>query len=1166
MILTVVVAALGLLSASSAAASFETVDHFGGTLSAPPGGIFPEEVQLGGLSGMAINRTGAGGVAPGTLYTAGYNAGEWHAARFSPEGEFELAWTQLKRCGPKSGEPPKNPNCAAVPDAPNAGVDIEVDQTTGNVYVFFAVNSPTPPDVVRVYNPDASELIAEFGEQDASPGKGTIATSPSKYHRGGGNIAVNDAGEVYLYDEDQNFQHRLMVFKPKTPGDYSEYEYSGEIISGSGAPGPGSPVLDEDGNIYTLSGDDFIGEYDSTGTLLCSFSLATGGITSMTVNPETGEPFYYNGKIGERKIYQLSACDSEGKFMPIAGGKFSAVPQRGEITAMAFNPLRQYEPSRPLGVLYAGTAEVCPSTGSCPPEAVGRGPLGYILAQPEEIPPVVESESVIQVTKASATLSAQINPKGSLTSYAFQYIDLAAWEANEASDRFAGAVEVPVGGAVLGGGQQALSASAPITGLIPDAVYHYRAIATSHCAVAEPSKVCEDRGDDQAFRTFPNEALGLPDRRAWELVSPIQKGGGQVLPAEPSKASCGTECKPGIAAARYPTVVTADGNGIAYQGTPFTLNEGPSEYDEHISRRTPSGWQTTHLGPPLAGAAGGAIFEAFALSSDLEAAIVFATNPSLTPEAPADYRNLFAEQTDNRFGFEPLLKQAPPNRTPKGLEPLKIEYAGASEDLSRIFFAANDALTGETPFAPEAVDGGVTKDNLYEWSGGELHLVNVQPGNAETIPGTSFGSGVQLSQEPPPAADFSYAISPDGSHVFWSSDSGQVYVRDDGETTTEIPDHVGKFLSASVDGSKLLLSDGVIYDLEAETSTDLTEGKGGFQGLVGQSDDLSHVYFVDTEVLDGAPNDQGAMAEAGKSNLYAWSEGGLAYVASLRDSDNEQRAVWAASPVRRAAQASPNGRWLAFNSPATAGLTGIDSIGACKFDQSTLKYSGSAPCVEAFLYDSVTGELTCPSCNPVGEHPHGNSFPRVALHATGSQEQARYLTDQGRLFFDSADSLVVGDTNGNVEDVYQYEPQGVGTCKKENGCVSLISAGHEPNDSNFLAADPEGKNVFFTTRDALSLKDKDDLIDLYVAREDGGIQAETELARGECQGEACVATYTPPSDPTPGSSSFEGSGNVDEQKTTKKKHKKAHKKKKKQAKKHKRGKRSREAPHRHRAG
>ncbi len=166
------------------------------------------------------------------------------------------------------------------------------------------------------------------------------------------------------------------------------------------------------------------------------------------------------------------------------------------------------------------------------------------------------------------------------------------------------------------------------------------------------------------------------------------------------------------------------------------------------------------------------------------------------------------------------------------------------------------------------------------------------------------------------------------------------------------------------------------------------------------------------------------------------------------------------------------------------------------------------------------------------------------------------MTDSGRLYFDSQDSLVPADTNHGVEDVYQYEPPAgpeepaANTCGRSEGCTTLISAGTGVVDSNFIAIDPAAGNVFFTSRDQLTLRDKDDLIDLYDAREEGGIPGESEVGRGECQGEACQAPVSVPNDPTPGSSTFQGAGNVHEEgKAKKHKHKKhKHKKKRRHAK------------------
>jgi hypothetical protein len=212
-----------------------------------------------------------------------------------------------------------------------------------------------------------------------------------------------------------------------------------------------------------------------------------------------------------------------------------------------------------------------------------------------------------------------------------------------------------------------------------------------------------------------------------------------------------------------------------------------------------------------------------------------------------------------------------------------------------------------------------------------------------------------------------------------------------------------------------------------------------------------------------------------------------------------------------------------------------------------------ARCHEAFLYDSVTGGLTCASCDPTGETPLGPTHLLEFELGPEYLSQPRYLTDEGRLYFDSQDSLSPRDTNEGVEDVYEYEPEGVGgegACERQAGCVRLISAGTEPVDSNLLAIDATGENVFFTTRDRLALKDKDDLIDLYDAREGGGIASETEVGRSECQGEACQPQAVVPNDPTPGSSTFEGAGNVHEAKA--KKHRKRKAEKKRHAHKHKR--------------
>jgi hypothetical protein len=672
-----------------------------------------------------------------------------------------------------------------------------------------------------------------------------------------------------------------------------------------------------------------------------------------------------------------------------------------------------------------------------------------------------------------------------------------------------GAVEAPLGGALLPESQGAQNAAAPFAALSPQTRYRFRVIATSNCG--ESGKVCETAGEAMAFQTLPLEAPGLPDDRAYELVSPANKGLGEVSSAQPGRSSCiEIVCKPGINGLGFPRQSAPGGGAVAYEGSSFAVGQGDAIANAYVATRDPdAGWQTTSLTPSVG------IDVHAAYSASLERALFSHSGPTLDPLAPEGFANLYDQSTSDPLDLAPLLTTT--GARPEGA--LQIRYGGASADLSRVFFEANDALPVSGSVQP--LDGGASKFNLYEWQrqSGELHLVNIAPDNATTEPGATFGNAG------------AHAISEDGSRAFWSDATGQLYVREGAEATKAIPGSGpgAKFLAAATDGSNVLLDNGLLYDLNDEASTDLTEGKGGFLGLAGQSDDLTHLYFVDAAVLTGEEeNEYGDKAQAGKPNLYAWDGSGAEYVTTLLAEDQEAAEFlvrgWDASPILRTSQASPNGRYLAFVSKSQ--LTGVNNIGPCAFIPASSQRI-PAPCASVFLYDSDLGRLTCPSCNPSGAAPIGRSLLPV-VDGQPNLDQARFLSDSGRLFFDSMDSLSPADTNENHEDVYQWEPDGVGNCERPAGCLSLISGGTAADDSNFLATDPSGDNVFFTTRDRLLTSDRDELVDLYDARAHGGIPAATEGAPLPCQGEACQPQSQPPEESTPASSSYRGSDNVDE--------------------------------------
>ena len=682
--------------------------------------------------------------------------------------------------------------------------------------------------------------------------------------------------------------------------------------------------------------------------------------------------------------------------------------------------------------------------------------------------------------------------------------------AHQGGGGFAGAAETSPGEFPSG---EAATATAAVSGLAPDTAYAFRALASSFCDPEHPAEACEGSGETASFSTYASAPPGLPDGRAYELVSPPRKNGGEVFPADPRVGNCG-ECKPPGKAITtvFPMQSAPNGDAVAYMGYGFSPSAGASVFNSYISRRAASGWQTTAESPALLATKGG---EHLTYDAQLTRGAISQGSPQLAAGAPAGYANIYLEDTASPGTLTPLLAAAPPNRSAGGFS---VSYAGASPDYSCQFFAANDALTGATPYAPAPPDPGGAGADLYESCGGALRLVNVMPGNGAVAAGAAFAS----------ASPDVHGVAAGGRRVFFEA-GGELYVREDGRVTREVV-HPGTFLSASPDGLEVLLDDGCLYSLASEACTDLTQGEGGFEGIAGQSEDLSRVYFVDTAALPGSgENERGEEARAAEPNLYLYRQGaGTRFVATLAASDGtggggEDLNDWADRPNLRTAQASPGGRYLAFGS--TLPLTGYDNVGPCE----RLSGLAQAPCTEAFLYDSASGRLTCASCNPTGEAPLGNSTLRRIAGARAWQPQARYLTDSGRLYFDSQDRLSVRDANGRTEDVYEAEPEGAGSCARAGGCVALISPGAGAVDSNFLAADESGANVFFTTRERLVGTDTDSLIDLYDAREGGGFASETETQRAECQGEACQPSPEAPATKTPSSAAFEGKGNVSEE-------------------------------------
>lgn len=357
-------------------------------------------------------------------------------------------------------------------------------------------------------------------------------------------------------------------------------------------------------------------------------------------------------------------------------------------------------------------------------------------------------------------------------------------------------------------------------------------------------------------------------------------------------------------------------------------------------------------------------------------------------------------------------------------------------------------------------------------------------------------------------------------------------------------------------------------DLKLGESSDVQSG------VIGASDDGSYVYFVANGVLAEAASPGHCKLEglrSSKCNLYVVHDNGTEWekprlIARLSNEDGPDWGPGAKRTeyriVEMTSHVSPNGRFLAFMSDQR--LTNYNNTDV----------NSGQPDEEVYLYDATSGHVVCASCNPSGAQPigvhdvqesgegRGLLVDRIGVWSTESEEtpyahwlagsvpgwtnlddresfyQSRYLSDNGRLFFNAADSLVKQDENNGKEDVYEYEPVGVGDCTSENtagGCVALVSSGKSDHESAFLDASEGGDSVFFLTASNLvpSL-DTDKAFDIYDARVCAGTAegcpATALPPPPPCEGEECrPAPGSSPSFSSPGSANSGSGGNVTQQ-------------------------------------
>ena len=469
--------------------------------------------QVNAPEGLAVNQTGAGGVAAGTLYLA--DKGNYRVDEFDSAGQFVLAFgfgvrtgaAELQTCTAVTG-------CLKGLQGPGAGAMrpdyIAVDPSSGNVYVSDATWRR-----VTEFTP-SGEFLLEFGNGvDTTPatshpdlctkadlaagdtcGEGSRAGGPGNFFNAQNRLplAFDPSGELWVGD-----LGRLLHL-----GRLLRFTAAGEFISELALPtvpgeGPNESVGEVDALAIDASSDFYLireGENTSAATKNVASKLGPGGETIYTFDPggdpralaldSSGDLFLLDASSGNE--FTLPHC-STLEFDAATGAQLERFGD-GEMP-LPSNP-NEGEPGIAFGDgaerLYYTDAQQAPSAVA---EYLEAPPLpGPLLSS--------ASESASAIGPTTATLGATLNPESNATSYRFEYISDAAFKANEAAghEGFTGAVGAPVPDGALPASfeYEPVKAALGALALIPETTYHFRLSATNSAgSIAGPGETFQTK-------------------------------------------------------------------------------------------------------------------------------------------------------------------------------------------------------------------------------------------------------------------------------------------------------------------------------------------------------------------------------------------------------------------------------------------------------------------------------------------------------------------------------------------------------------------------------------------------------------------------------------------------------------------------------------------------
>jgi DNA-binding beta-propeller fold protein YncE len=1070
-----------------------------------------------------------------------------------------------------------------------------VNETTGNVYVVDKGNNR-----VEEFTP-AGVYVAQFDGSGTHPNEGSAA--PAGRFSAPEGIAVDNstnpldpsAGDVYVVDSGYSVIDKFT----------SSGGYVGQVTEGSPGSHffrLWGVAVDQNGTLYVFGELPFKGIASYSDAVVNEFlserGPQVGGESRFAVDSEDN---FYVGFSGVGSTSVISKLSSTGTLeeIEVDPGELSTA-----VAVNLSNNDAYIDNANSVGVfsstgklmerfgsenLRAGTGLAVDSTGGLVFVADSATDTLNVFELEPVSPPVVGGEWASNVASTSATLDAQMYPHGFATEYRFEYGPTSSY-----------GTSAPISGGAVAAGFGASDVNVHVQELSPHTTYHYRLVAHNELGTVEGPDHSFTTQTAGVALTLPDGRaweLVTPANKKGALVEPFTSVADvpMIQAAADGSGIAYYTTGPNIGEHPQANIVTSPALSRRSSGGWRTEDLTVPVSLGYIAEKAPASLTVS----PEYFFFSSDLLSAVAEPHDFGVPPLSPEATERTPYIRNDLTGAFAPLVTpadvppgTHFGGET-----------KGLDPhvqeyLMIRVLWATPDLHHVVFGSPLALT---PGAIANASGG--EWNMYEWNEGEgLQLINFLPGGEQAVPSSGFDgmflaghSHIEIS---PVGSAGARATSDDGRWVAWTwgepynaaEDYRGLYVRD---TVAGKSYRVGGphalYQTMSADGSRIFyLEGGSLYVFEplaapGGVTTDLTEtllGSGEHnasvqENVIGTSEDGSYIYFVATGVLANG-------ATSGEYNLYVAHDGAggwsIGYVATLAHEDVPD--WWAQyfgvipTLEKVTSRVSPDGRYLAFMSERS--LTGYDNIDAVS----------GMPDVEVYLYNAATeggkSKLACGACDPTGArpvgvfdswgskgefelplvdradggswdarklrshtelaHPHWLAGSLPPWYGTGApSHQPRYLSDSGRVFFNSPDALVPQDSNG-LEDVNEYEPAGVGSCTtgsvtfnaSSGGCVGLISSGTSSEESDLFDASETGDDVFFITTSKLVGADYDtsfDIYDAHVCSSSVPCVSEPAVPPPCTSGDSCKAAPSPQPEifgPAP-SATFSGHGNVVEE-------------------------------------